>query len=503
MPILPGYSASKQETLISGGRRASSEDLFGGAPDSKGVTQAAMGYIDRLESDESRKALVASSEIRAKYARALDEAALNGDDLGKLKEQMANDLAKVGENFQTKQGTSALQLYTANSELMYDEQANRINVQRAAATARLEGSKFLNSTGAIMQSNPAYLDTAVKDAEAFGLTLKGIRPEQRAEIVDGLKKELHMSAAIASARINPEQTRKDLDAGKWDLSPDQRNVAINRADTEIRARRAEDAYLRAEDERARREADEVARDKHFKGIMAGAPGIRRHIMDDADLRPATREHLIVFMEHKAKSARGEEKKSDPTVVRDLWLQIHAPETDPKRIYNGDKIFEAVNRGAVNTTDANQLMSLVANQKDENNRSIGSKLSGQMGIVGRALSQDPQFTAQPALVAEIQMDYQARVLDKVKEYREAKKNPNDLFNPSSKDFVGSRDFIQGSIDTAKSRSRGAGTLLEAGLERETDGVIWKFKGGDPSKQANWEKLGPKGTISTGKIIRTAE
>jgi hypothetical protein len=58
------------------------------------------------------------------------------------------------------------------------------------------------------------------------------------------------------------------------------------------------------------------------------------------------------------------------------------------------------------------------------------------------------------VAEIQNDYNARVLDKVKELRDAKKNPADVFDPASKDYVGSREFIQTSIDEARQRQRDA-------------------------------------------------
>lgn len=455
MPQLPRFTAQIGDASAGGGRRASVEDFAvgGGVQAGRNIIKAAESYLDDVEGEESRKALISSSEIRAKYARALDDAALSDTDTGKLKEQMQDELSKVGDEFKTTRGMQTLQLYTSNTELMFDEQANKIRVSRAAATARLEGSKFLNSTSELIRANPGYLPHAISDAQAFAETLKHISPEQRAEIAQGLAKELNMAAAVSSARSDPEGTKKRLESGEWDLTPSQREQAVGKADAEIRAKRADEAYQRSVKEYEERERDDKARDGHFAGIIGGT-ATRRQIMDDPNLRPQTREHLITYMEQRAKERLTGEKKSDPVVMRDLWLRIHAPDSDPKKIFNGDAIFAAVQSGRLNTSDANQLNTLVSMQKDENNRSVAQRLSAMSSTVARAISQDPQFTAQPALVAEIQNDYNARVLERMTQLRKENKDPTVVFNPESKEYVGSRGYIQASIDSAKQRQRDA-------------------------------------------------
>lgn len=453
MPVLKTYTATIGPVPATGGRRASAEDFGASAglgTAGKAIQDFGERVLDQQENDEARKALIISTELRAKYARELDAAALSGGNMAALKEKMAADFAKIGEDFSTKRGVELVGYYAANTELMYDEQANRIEVQRAAANARLQGSKFLNDAAAIIRSNPNYLAVAEANADELVKTFPNLRKEQAAEIADELKKQLNTAAALAQGRVDPEQTIKDLNGGRWNLSPQDRHNATNQAETEIRARRAEAAYLSAEAERQKAERNDKASDQHFKAIIDGTASLRA-IMDDPALSPQRREHLIVFMEQRARALTTQEKASSPIAVRDLWLRIHAPETDPTRIYTGDAIFEAVTKGEVNTTDASRLNAMVANQRDENNRTLGSRLSGLMSIVGRALSQDTQFILQPALVAEIQMDYQARVLDKVAESRAAGKNPNDLFTPGHKDYVGAREFIQGSIDAVKGRA----------------------------------------------------
>ena len=452
------------------------------------LAHAGQQFYAGVEEKETRAALIESTAIRAKYANLLDEAETSGQDLDKLKLAMNDDLSRVGEQFATRKGQDTLDMHTSNTNLMFDQQANAIAVRRATSDARLGAAKFLSSTAAMLQSNPLYLGTAEQDAELLGSTFIGVSPQQRAAIVDGLKSDLNMTAALSSARLDPQVTRVMLDSGAWTLTPEQRETALNKAEQEIRAGLAAESYEREEERRRLEQADSEARDKYFKGIIGGT-ATSREILDDANLLPPTREHLIMLMERRAEEGAGGVKKSNPVTMRNLWLDIHAPETDPRKIYVGDKIFKAVQKGLLNTADADRLNALVANQRDENNRTIGSRLSSLMGVVGRALSADPKFIMQPALVAEIQMDYQDRVFDKVEELRNAKKNPNDVFDPASKVYVGSRAFIQGSIDAVSERARavGAPAMTKPGETVTKDGKLWRFKGGDPAKKENWEQV----------------
>src|SRR4051812_14636445 len=226
MPQLPTYTAPHQDLPSIPARRAQSTDYYVPSNGGRTLEHAAEGWLSNVEEQEARTSLIASSEIRAKYARELDAAAISGADVGKLKEQMQGEFSKVGEDFQTRKGAQALQLYTANTSLMFDEQANHIAVQRAGAEAKLAGHSFLNSTAALLQNNPAYLKTAETDATALVSTFGGISPQARAELERSIHQELNMTAAISSARLDPLGTRKKLEAGEWNLTPEQRQTAV-------------------------------------------------------------------------------------------------------------------------------------------------------------------------------------------------------------------------------------------------------------------------------------
>lgn len=497
MPQLPTYTAqlNRLPTVnVEHAVRPDTSDSF------RTIAKAGETLLSGIEEKESREAVIASSEIRAKYARELDEAAVSGADTSKIKEKMQEDHAKVAENFQTKRGQSANEFYAFNNDLMFDEQANKIRVTRAAADAQLAGSRFLSSAGSILQQNPTYLGTALDDAEALVSTYQ-LSPEKKALALDTLRKELNMSAAISAARLDPQGTRKRLEAGEWELTPEQRQTAVNKADTEFRAARAEMAYLEAQAEKEARQRDDVARDRHFAGIMDGT-ATRRAIMDDADLRPQTREHMIALLEHRAKELASQEKVSNPVVKRDLWLRIHAPDGDPRKIFNGDAIFEQVKRGNISVTDANQLNTLVAAQKDDNNRTIGQRLGVMSATVARALSQDPRFIGQPALVADIQNDYNFRVQEKIDLLRRENKDPNIIFDARSKEFVGSREFVQTSIDGARQRQTEAAAAKiqtvnsQAEYDALPEGTPYRDSNGNPGV-----KRGKQKTIPAGKTIPT--
>lgn len=453
MPKLPTFTAKAESGVISGGRMATAEDLSGGDLSTIGATvrKAASTYLADAEENESRTVLVKQAEIRAKYAKRLDEAAINGEDIGKIREELDSELSTVSEGLVTRKGADTAALHSANTGAIFDNQANQIAVTRAVAEARVAGASFLNSTGAIIAANPSYLPQAEKDVDAFTATLTRVPPEKRAAMAADLKQNMNVAAAMANARLDPEGTLNAVKGGAYNMTPEQRGQVIHQAEATVRANRAEAAYTRAEAQYQEHKADEKARDSHFKNIMAGT-ATARQILDDPSLMPATREHLVTFMEQRTKALAGQEKKSDPAAVRDLWLRINAPDGSPNKIYNGDAIFEAVNSGKVNTTDANQLNSLVANQRDVNGRGFAQRLGGRMQTVIGAMRNDVVLQQQPELAASIQMEIISRVEKRSDEMRKAGQSPDALLDPESKDYFFKPGTLKSIANDVQARAR---------------------------------------------------
>lgn len=500
MPKLPTFDAPLGGLPGIGGRRATSEDFGGGVAQAIGQIGGALRQVNNdIEESESRDALVQSTEIRAKYAKRLDEAAVSGADTQALQEEMNDELSKVGENFATRKGRDSLQFYSANTNLMFDEQANNIAVTRAGAEAKLAAGKFLTSTGALLGSNPLYLKTAEADADALVSTFTRISPEKKAEIAANLKNELNVSAAVASARLDPHGTKIALMAGDWDLTPAQREQVTKQAEQEIRGMRADIEYERTQREREKAEINMTARGETLKQIMDGSASAKA-ILADSRMDPITQEHMIGLLEQRSKE--GPEAKSNPTTKRDLFLRVTAPDGDPSKIYNDTPIYEAAKAGQLNVTDANWLNNLVAAQKDEKGRSLATRLNGRMSVVSAAMRADPVLAAMPELSAAVQLQMISEVEEAEARMRQEGKDPNALLDPDSKDYYFTPNRLKLVKEDVQAQMRGdqlgTATAPEIGTIKVIDGQRWEFLGGDPSKRESWVQV--DGGRSASGVIR---
>lgn len=485
MPVIKPYTAPGV-TVDTAQQRATGASF--GAPIGAGLSAVGKGidYVKtQVEEDESRQAIVGASQIRADYARKLDEAQISGADTAPLKQQMMDDLAKVGENFATSRGQSSLALHTAQSELAFDEQANRIAVAKASNEARLQGEQFLQNESRKLRSAPESLAISERNAEDLVNTFSGLSPQKRALVLQDITTQLNMAAVNASARIDPPGTKARLEAGEWKLTPKEREQGIAETDTQMRAIRSDELHRRqlADYDEKKRWADESndLLTKIYKGTLANGE------IANSPLPREIRENLSHF---QAFLAEDKTTRKHPSAMLELWLDVNANSDDPRKIYNNDKIFNYAFDHRISAPEAQEASGWVANQKDENNRSIGSKLSLAMNEVGRAVAADLTVNWSPQNVAAIQMDYQARVMEKVADLRKENKNPNVVFDPKSQHYIGSPEFISQSIRTIKMqmRNEGVNSSIKAGERVQRDGKTWEFTGGDPKLPGSWRDMG---------------
>ena len=458
MPKLPTFTASSGQGVVSGGRRATAEDM--GAVDLSAsvhaVQRAGEGFIQAKEDDESRKVLVSQAEIRAKYAKRLDDAVISGEDTDKIKEELNNDLSTVSEGLVTRKGADTAALHAANTGAIFDNQASQIQVTRAVVQAKVDGAKFINGLANQVSRDPSSLKSNEESVNAFVATLTRIPAEKRVAFATEWRQDLNVAAALAMARVDPEGAKKAVQEGQFDLTVPQREHIINRADETTRAIRTDKMYERQEADYQKREKDLEARDEYFKQIMRGGFSMQK-ALDDPRLSPQSREHLALMQEARGKAFAGQERKSDQKVKRDLWLRINAPDGTPGKIYTTDAIFEAVKaqsegKPGLSTADADQLNGMVANQKDENNRGFSTRLNGRMQLVVGAMRSSPEYSNQPELAAAVQIEMMTQVEKKAQELRKAGKSPDDLLNPESKDYFFKPNVIKTLASDVKAQQK---------------------------------------------------
>lgn len=496
MPILPTFSASRQETPVHGGRRAGAEDFYAGGIDGRALQAIGNDQYQRAEQDEARRALVESSQIRAKYARELDAAAQSGADLGPLKERMNAELSKIGENFQTKQGRDQLALYTANTELMYDEQANRINVQRASANAKLDAGKFLNSAGQIIQTNPEYLKTALQDADTFASTLKGVTPEARAQIASGLRNDLNMAAAVAAARLDPAGTAAKLDAGAWDLTPTQletaRRYAREQGDYQRRAQERDAELARAQAREASDRSESELASRIYRGDTSRE--LRNQVLDNPAFAadPGAKMRLMALMDAQVKRLRGEEREGSKGLASRMYLDIISGKQ-----FGSGPIQEAVaehNAGRVglDTRQAEFLLGVLQRYKGGGSEAFGQKARSELQRTFKAIEGDVILRATPdgmrtieAIKSTLATEFSKAEVDMREVYNE---NPQQLLDPESKYYFFKKDRLEAIKAQVVADERG--NAVEAAISKGApkvkgigDPELLKVKDGDPFVDEN--------------------
>jgi len=443
MPVLKQYTADLGGLPINGGRPASGADLGSGAALEQfgQTTQNTLNNITSMqENDEARTALVKSTQIRAKYSELLDQAQASGADTQKLREEMNNELATIGNDFATTHGHESLDLYTSNANISFENHANAINVERAAADAKAKGNEWLNAQSALLSRDPTELASSVKDAGAFVDTFSSLPPEQRTLIKQHLTQQLNMSAALSVARVNPVDAKNKLNNGEWDLTPAQRQQALRDADYSERAIRSEQAAARAEARQQKVDANESASSDVISLIMQGKA--KNLDFFNPALTPAARENLLHFQDWWTRERDSGLKRSDPIAKRNLWLGINAPNDDPNKILTIDPIFKQVQEGKLNTQDANQLIGMLRSSPDEQGNKFRTRLAMRMNNMGHAIYSDPGYSD---IAADIQNELLAKAEDAAQTMRKNGQDPNMMLDPSSKDYFFKPGLIKSTAD----------------------------------------------------------
>jgi len=457
MPRLPQFTAQLGDAAVSGGRRASAEDFGGGVGEALtglGRTGQVLGkqLVDNMEQDDNRAMLVEHAKIRQRYAKELEDAELSGADVDSIREKLENETANLRGQARTKAGLQTADIHAANTLNVFDTKSAQVKVARAGAQARTQGTEWLNANGAILTTNPSYLPIAEAEAKAFAQTFAGkLPPEKIKELEQTLIQQANRSAVTALTRLAPEDTKTRLQNGEWNLSPEQRAQEIGRAESQIKADRSEKESAIRFAQYEKQLASQEARDEYTKQIFAGTFKEGQAVADSR-LTVQDREHLAVFNKNWWEAKLGQEKKSDPRVVRGLMLRIYAPEGDPTKVYSDDVLYEPLKAGSLNATDHDRLRRAIAEQRDPNNSTVGGLLHAATRDVSNAFSRDIVYANTPGgqlKAATIVNKWGVAVKDKMDEWRKAGKNPSELFSPAAgKDYVMDPRFIQTFVASSK-------------------------------------------------------
>lgn len=442
MPQLPTYSAQLRGLTgaTGAGRRATADDFSTGFGGIGGAGDTLMKSADMLQAREeetqARTAIVSGAEIRAEYARKLDEAALNGGDVGSLKQEMLEKLSKVGESFTTRKGDDSLRQQIASNELMFDNQANQISVLRAASEAKVTGQNFLNSLGVRLARNPDELPATLADLSAFADTYKGrMNPAQLADFKEAWTREANQMAAASAVRLNPATGKARLEAGEWNLSPDNRRSLLDDSDRRIEAKKRDEEHSYILQKRKDEEVAKNALYEYTQKILKGQ-SVASKAVDDPAFKGFGNmiEHLDRFQRERARSLAEGDGKTNQVLLKDMLTRAYLPDDDPKKLRNVQDVISAMGPGGLNFSNTLQVMSIVQGGKNEEGQSIATRMRGRLGELRQAIDNNPKYRSLPELGAAVTNEVTFRIEQRFAEARKNNIPTTELFDPKSKNYA---------------------------------------------------------------------
>lgn len=448
MPKLENYSAPASVAPIQGGRAATPGDMnYSFETVGPAVVKTTQIVMQAKEESETRDQLVKQMQIRTTYNDRLEQAVLTGEDIQPIREQMQNELSKATDGIETRVGMTNADYHAARTNDLFNTKASEISVQRAAAEASVQGQQLIVSTDKILSGDPAYLAIALQDVDSFMATYKGRLPAHvLTEHKQKLKAHFNLSQAMALARLDPVGTKVNAEAGKFDITSEQQQHVINRANEILAAKRADEHDAYAQAKREEKDKSDSAFDDWFRKIDVsgtGAPtqrNLAHAIALDDSLLPERKKELTEWVTTRAIHLNSTEKAPDWAVAKDLWYRITAPDGDSAKIYASDEVRKAVHDGKIPLSMGDHFVTTIANMRDVDGRTFLSDLSSTLLGQERRMLLLPQWQYNPNL-GEIILTLKSEAEAKAHAYRGVPgKSPRDILDPNSPDFLFTAEHV---------------------------------------------------------------
>lgn len=231
------------------------------------------------------------------------------------------------------------------------------------------------------------------------------------------------------------------------LPPEQYFHILTEAEHYSRAAETESERSRLETERKKKEVADATMGEFLTRIIDpkpenGGPLTEREIVGNQNLTWEQRQHAIDYKFRREQEMNSrEESKSNPAAVRELMLQIHAPDNDPTKTYNADAVMDAYKNKRISTNEMVFLRREVEQLRDGSTNPFMKDLQKARVTAEAMLTRTILGQSMPDVANEAAYRFDRDLEAKVQEYRAASKDPRTLLDPNSKDYVLSPERVK--------------------------------------------------------------
>lgn len=275
------------------------------------------------------------------------------------------------------------------------------------------------------------------------------------------------------------------------LPPDKQFQILTEAEHYKQAYQSQSERNRVEREHQERKAQDFQMQSYYSRIIQGQPLTELEVVSNDTLKFDQKKHIIDTMRQRTNElAADATTRPHPEKVKELTLAIHAADGDPTKTYSDAPIWEAYKNGELNLHETESLVQRVNGLKDPSGNAFYKQVKTVEDHVWRAIQANPQLQGKemtsPGTSAAVAYQFSQALDARIADYRKQNKNPAILFDPNSPDYVLKPGFLQSYIPMGGAAPAAPAAQSNAPKVGEVRGG-YKFKGGDPRVQTNWEKV----------------
>lgn len=446
MPQLKVYEQQVNSVGAQEGRRATAADFADGAQGLQAVGQGleAVGQevARRHEQSEVSDLTAKFAQTQADYSKKWRETLAKADPgdttiAEKFVEDFDNHVGDMGNDISTPGAQKFYQRQTAQMKLHFTEKAVEGQSVLAGVKAKQD---YLQTVG---QLSSSLYDDPSSYAHSKELMQSGIEAQVQSgqmtrEVALQLetqgRTELAKSALNGWARLDPENTKKDLLSGRWDkeIDGDLKRQMIGRADEEIRGREAEAARARAEQKRILEEQQQQTQNTFLEAMNKGQLTSRKVL--DSNLSAfgsGSKEQFIQML----KTAAEKPPKTDPATFNRIFQAINKPDGDKDKLTDENDLNHYLGKG-LTFEDIGRLRGEMQGKKTIQGRLEATVKNDFFNTYKSSITNSNPMLGKLDNIGDQKLyEFQYFIEQKVNQQRKEGKPVEALFNPNSDEFLG--------------------------------------------------------------------
>jgi len=447
MPKIQVYDRQVGNTGPIQERRYTAED-FGG--NTQGLEMLGRGISNLGGAIAEREAQSEVSDLSAKMAKAQADYTNKWNDTLRTADpgdkEVANRFLKEYQDHVEELGS---QIGTSAGREFFNQRRNatieHFSVTAHAGQAELAGVKALQDHTTVVNS---LSSSALSDPSSYEASRAALQADLNARVASGSlpretalqletkgRAEMARSAIEGWTKLDPEGTIKQLNEGRWntEIDGDTKRQMLGMADQEIRARQAEAMRLRAEQERLKKEQQEVTQNDFLSKMVKGTLNTKTVLASNLEaFGSGSKEQFIQMLKANAERPA----RTDPRVFRDLYERIHLSEGDPKKIVNENELNQYVIAGNVAYEDLIRLRGEISGKKTLEGQVDATLKTGFLSsIKGSITNSVPMLGKVDNIGDQKYYEAQAFVEQQIAARKKEGKSIAPLFDPKAPEFLG--------------------------------------------------------------------